>query len=91
MWPTHCVQGTDGGEYHPNLQLSHTDTEVLKGQLKMVESYSAFGGDGEVTGLKQFLRKNSVQQVFVVGLAYDYCVGSTANDAALSGFKTFIV
>jgi len=85
------VQGTDGGEYHPNLQLSHTDTEVLKGQLKMVESYSAFGGDGEVTGLKQFLRKNSVQQVFVVGLAYDYCVGSTANDAALSGFKTFIV
>ena len=52
IWPKHCVQGTDGSEYHPSLQLAHTDTEVLKGQLKLVESYSAFGGDGEVTGLK---------------------------------------
>ena len=57
----------------------------------MVESYSAFGDAGEDTGLAEILRKNGVTHVYCVGLAFDYCVGSTALRAAAEGFKTFII
>ena len=51
MWPTHCVVGTIGAEYHEDLVHKSTDKEILKGTKKWVESYSGFGGDGEETGL----------------------------------------
>lgn len=57
----------------------------------MVESYSAFGDAGEDTKLAEILQKNGVTHVYCVGLAFDYCVGSTAMSAASEGFKTFIV
>ena len=53
MWPDHCVQGSFGSEYHKDVVHGENDIEVLKGQVKMVESYSGFGGNGEVTGLTE--------------------------------------
>ena len=52
MWPDHCVQGDPGADYHKDVVVKDTDIEILKGQVKMVESYSGFGGDGEETGLE---------------------------------------
>jgi len=91
MWPTHCVQGTSGAEYHPGLVVKESDIEVLKGQAKMVESYSAFGAGGEDTQLADMLREQGVTHVYSVGLAFDYCVGSTAESAAQEGFKSFVI
>ena len=91
MWPTHCVQGSFGCEYHKDLVRKDSDKEIFKGKLKMVESYSGFGGDGEETGLDQYLKSNNVKRCFTVGLAYDYCVGSTAEDSAKHGYKTYLI
>lgn len=82
MWPKHCVQGTKGAEFHPDLTVLSTDTIVNKGTLERVDSYSGFGSHPEVTELEKILRENHIQTVYCVGLAYDYCVGSTALDAA---------
>ena len=82
MWPDHCVQGSTGAEYHKDLVLADSDGEVLKGQTKMIESYSGFGDYGEDTGLKQLLNDRNVGTVYCCGLALDYCVGSTAVSAA---------
>ena len=86
MWPTHCVVDTPGCEYHKDLVLKPTDKEILKGTVKMVESYSGFGGDGEDTGLNKFLKEEGIKRCFCVGLAFDYCVGSTAVDSAKNGY-----
>ena len=91
MWPDHCVQGSPGAEYHKDVVVKDSDIEVLKGQIKMVESYSGFGGDGEETGLTQKLKDLGVTKVYCCGLAYDYCVGSTAESSALEGFETFLI
>ena len=91
MWPVHCVQGSKGAEYHPEFVIKDSDVEVLKGQMKMVESYSGFGGDGEDTKLAELLRERGVTRVVCCGLAYDYCVGSTAESAAKEGFETYLV
>ena len=91
MWPTHCVVDTPGCEYHKDLVLKPTDKEILKGTVKMVESYSGFGGDGEDTGLNKFLKEEGIKRCFCVGLAFDYCVGSTAVDSAKNGYQTFLI
>ena len=57
----------------------------------MVESYSGFGGDGEDTGLTAILKEKGVTKVYSCGLAYDYCVGSTAESAANAGFESFVI
>lgn len=56
-----------------------------------VDSYSGFGTPPEDTGLEKFLRENLVEEVHCVGLAYDFCVGSTAYDASVKGFKTTVI
>ena len=68
-----------------------SDLQILKGQERLVESYSGFGGDGEETGLTEQLQERGVTKVYVCGLAYDYCVGSTAESAAKAGFHTMLV
>lgn len=62
--------------------MKDSDIQVLKGQAKMVESYSGFGNDFEDTGLANLLKEKDVGIVYSCGLAYDYCVGSTAESAA---------
>ena len=64
---------------------------IDKGTLERVDSYSGFGSYPEKTNLQEELTKLKVKTVYCVGLAYDYCVGSTAEDATKLGFKTFVV
>ncbi|KAJ3753840.1 Isochorismatase-like protein [Lentinula raphanica] len=98
LWPVHCVQGTPGAELIPELDISKVHTMIEKGQDARVEMYSAFEAPFRnpivkeaSSGLAQSLRDAGVTDVFVVGLAMDYCVRSTAIDAAAEGFKTYVI
>lgn len=91
MWPDHCVQGTFGAEFHKDLIVQENDTIIRKGTNEYIESYSAFGTYPEDTGLNKILEKNDINTVYVVGLAYDYCVGHTALDALKNGYKTYVI
>ncbi len=83
IWPVHCVQGTEGAELHPDLDRSHLDLVIDKGQDPATEGYSAF----EATGLEGLLRERGVDSLTVVGLATDVCVLNTARDALELGFE----
>jgi nicotinamidase-related amidase len=96
LWPVHCVQGTPGAFLIRELDKGKFDTVVEKGQRKEVEMYSAFYDPLEKprvsdSGLANLLRERRITDVYVVGLAADYCVKCTAVDAAREGFKTCIV
>ncbi|EAR85289.1 isochorismatase hydrolase (macronuclear) [Tetrahymena thermophila SB210] len=91
LWPHHCVQGTTGADLHKDLVTLPSDKIILKGQDANIDSYSGFGSEGENTGLLQYLKEQQVSTVYCAGLAYDFCVGSTAIDSAKNGFKTYIV
>jgi len=96
LWPDHCIQGTHGAELIPELDLEKVDKVVEKGQRKEVEMYSAFYDPLEKprcsdSGLAEVLREKGVSDVYVVGLAFDYCVKATAMDAAKEGFKTWVI
>jgi nicotinamidase-related amidase len=96
LWPDHCVQGTKGAELLPELDVSKVDYIVEKGQDKRVEMYSAFADPFTNpcvarSNLAEKLRGAGVTDVFVVGLAADYCVKCTALDSAKEGFKTWVI
>jgi nicotinamidase/pyrazinamidase len=87
LWPDHCVQGTKGADFHPDLHSSGAVTRakliLRKGYNPAVDSYSAFYENDKVTatGLGGWLRDKGVARVFFVGLAYDFCVAWSALDA----------
>jgi nicotinamidase/pyrazinamidase len=84
-WPPHCVIGTAGADFHPDLDTSHIETVFSKGEH--AAAYSAFeGADDAGTLLGNWLREHGVTSVDVVGIATDYCVQATAIDAAGQGF-----
>jgi Amidases related to nicotinamidase len=91
MWPVHCVQGTFGAEFHKDLYVPNDCIIIRKGMHEDHDSYSAFGCKKDRTRLKTILRDLNIQKVFICGLAFDYCVGNTAIDAARKGFKTFVI
>ncbi len=98
MWPQHCVKGTHGADFHPSLYVLPTDRVVQKGVVWNVDSYSGFGSepfqDGtrvERTELHKILQSWNIKEIFVVGLAFDYCVAATAKDALALGYKTTII
>lgn len=93
MWPVHCAQGTDGAEFHPKLDTKRVEAVFRKGTDPRVDSYSGFYDNAQrrTTGLAGYLREKGVTEVFVIGLATDYCVKFTALDAAQLGFKTTVV
>ena len=91
MWPVHCVQNTKGAEWHEKCPLLDGEVIVDKGTDKTVDSYSGFGTAPEKTILLDELKKEGITEIYCVGLAYDYCVGSTAEDGAKNGFKTYLV
>ncbi len=96
LWPVHCVQGTPGAELVPELDAARADRVLEKGVDPRVEMYSAFYDPLKHprcsdSGLAGVLRGAGVTDVFVVGLAADYCVRFTAEDAAAEGFRTVIV
>lgn len=91
LWPDHVVQGTDGAEFHPDLNSRFAETIIRKGYHKKKDSYSGFLENDHVTetGLDGYLRSRNVKRVFVCGLAADYCVYFTAVDGAAKGYEVF--
>ncbi|MBQ1051781.1 isochorismatase family protein [Micromonospora sp. C51] len=89
-WPRHCVVGTPGSEFHPELATDRIEAIFHKGEY--AAAYSGFEGhadDGE--GLAEWLRQRGVERVDVVGIATDHCVRATALDAAREGFATTVL
>lgn len=96
LWPDHCVKGTKGVELIPELHKDKLSHIVPKGQDERVEAYSAFGPPFRnprisMTDLDGILKGAGIEDVFVVGLAYDFCVKCTAVDAAELGYRTFLI
>jgi len=93
MWPDHCVQGSNGAKIHADLDRKQSDKIVLKGMDPSVDSYSAFMDNDKKTktALQGLLKEAEINEIYCVGLAYDYCVGNTALDGAALGFKAYIV
>jgi nicotinamidase/pyrazinamidase len=90
-WPTHCVQNTEGSELHPELNLEYAQ-EILKGRAKDYDSHSGFADDGgKPTALKRLLRDRYIDQVYICGLATDYCVKATVIDSVNAGFDTYVI
>ncbi len=88
-WPPHCVQNTPGADFHPQLDVSKIKKVFLKGTLNKDDGYSAF--EATSANLSQFLKKEKVEDLYVAGLATDYCVKATALDADKYGLEAFVV
>ncbi|MBI4436874.1 MAG: bifunctional nicotinamidase/pyrazinamidase [Candidatus Omnitrophica bacterium] len=91
-WPPHCVQGTRGAQFHPHLALPKDVEVVSKGMNPEKDSYSsfqAFTADG--TDFSTLLKERGIQQLFVGGLATDYCVKQTVLDALREGFGVVLL
>jgi nicotinamidase-related amidase len=86
-WPSHCVQGTRGAEFHPALKLPKNVTVISKATNPYKESYSGFDG----TDLEKELRDEKTKRIFVGGLATDYCVKRTVLDGLKIGFLTVLL
>jgi len=93
LWPTHCVQGTAGAEFHRELDVTCASLVVRKGFRRGIDSYSAlFENDHKTpTGLLGYLRERELKTVFVAGLALDFCVRFSAEDARKAGFEVAVV
>jgi nicotinamidase/pyrazinamidase len=93
IWPGHCIQGTPGAEFHPDLDVDGADLILRKGFRPHIDSYSAFfENDHETpTGLAGYLRERGVSEVWLAGLATDFCVHYSAMDAARLGFAVTLV
>lgn len=92
LWPTHCVQGSTGAQFHPDLITDPADLIIRKGFRPEIDSYSAFFENDKTTptGLEGYLRSRGVMDVTLVGLATDYCVAYSAIDAAKLGFNVTV-
>ncbi len=90
LWPDHCVQGTKGASFHPDLNINPASLILRKGYNSQIDSYSAFFENDQKTptGLHGFLQNRSVIGVDLVGLATDFCVSFSALDAAKLGYET---
>jgi nicotinamidase/pyrazinamidase len=93
LWPDHCVQGSEGAEFHPSLDLPQAELILRKGFRREIDSYSAFFENDRTsaTGLAGYLRERGLTRIFFAGLAYDYCVGYSALDARRLGFPAFVI
>lgn len=93
LWPIHCVQGTRGAEFLPSLDLSRVTRIFQKGTDAGIDSYSGLYDNAhrKATGLGDFLREQKVDEMWVAGLATDYCVKFTALDALGERFKTHLI
>jgi nicotinamidase/pyrazinamidase len=93
LWPNHCVQNTPGSEFASKLDVNLIHKVIRKGMDPRVDSYSGFFDNGrkQDTGLTSYLQSNNIDELFIVGLATDYCVKFTALDAVALGFKTTVL
>ena len=91
VWPAHCVQNTPGAELHKDLVINKEYYVIEKGQDELLHPYSGFDTDPLNSELLKVLELNDVEEVFIVGLALDYCVFATAKDAVKLGYETTII
>ncbi|MFA5120045.1 bifunctional nicotinamidase/pyrazinamidase [Zavarzinia sp.] len=93
LWPDHCVQDTAGAAFHPGLDTAKADLVLRKGADPALDSYSAFVENDRrtPTGLTGYLREKGVERVFLAGLAFDYCVAWSAEDARREGFAAVVI
>ncbi|MCR8931459.1 MULTISPECIES: bifunctional nicotinamidase/pyrazinamidase [unclassified Pseudomonas] len=93
LWPEHCVQGTAGAGFHPDLDLPHAQLIIRKGCNPEIDSYSAFleADRRTTTGLSGYLKERGIDTVYMVGLALDFCVMFSALDARAAGFNAYVV
>ena len=92
LWPDHCIQGSDGAEFHKDLMIEPAQMIVRKGFRSKIDSYSAFFENDQTTptGLDGYLKTRGVTEVILVGLALDFCVQFTALDARRLGYQTTV-
>lgn len=92
LWPDHCVQGTSGAQFHEALHVPQAAMILRKSFHRTIDSYSAFyENDRETpTGLIGYLRERSLTRVFLAGLAFDFCVRYSAEDAQRAGFSVLV-
>src|SRR4051812_29201989 len=93
LWPDHCVKGTKGAAFSPKLEMNRVEIIIRKGTDADIDSYSGFYDNGRLksTGMADYLRGKGVTDVFLAGLAGDYCVYFTAKDAITEGFQTYLI
>lgn len=93
LWPDHCVQGTPGATFHPQLETTRAEMVIRKGFRPDIDSYSAFYENDRrtPTGLAGYLRERGLCRIFLVGLATDYCVCHSAVDARRIGFDAVLI
>ena len=93
LWPNHCVQGTHGADFRADLNVPHAELVLRKGYHREIDSYSAFVENDRktATGLAGYLRERGFARVFIAGLAFDFCVRYSAEDAHGQGFEVVVV
>jgi nicotinamidase/pyrazinamidase len=93
LWPDHCVQGSPGAGFHPDLETAGAELVLRKGFRRELDSYSAFLENDRrtPTGLAGYLRERGLRRLFLAGLAFDFCVGWSAKDARQLGFQSLVV
>mgnify|MGYP003335636813 FL=1 len=93
LWPDHCVQASAGAGFHAGLDIPHAELVIRKGFRKAIDSYSAFFENDHKTptGLAGYLRERGFEKVVCVGLAFDFCVRYSAEDAKALGFATEVI
>lgn len=93
LWPDHCIQGSAGAAFHPQLDQLPAQLVVRKGFRPAIDSYSAFQENDRatVTGLAGWLQARKIKRVVCVGLAYDFCVRFSAEDAVAAGFEAIVL
>jgi nicotinamidase/pyrazinamidase len=93
LWPDHCVQGTLGAELRRDLAVGHAELVLRKGFRRSIDSYSAFFENDRrtATGLAGYLRDRGLGRIFLAGLAFDFCVGWSAEDAHAEGFAAVVI
>jgi nicotinamidase/pyrazinamidase len=93
LWPDHCIQGTPGAGFHPQLDLQRAELVIRKGFRTEIDSYSAFFENDRTTptGLAGYLRERGFGRVFMAGLATDFCVNYSAVDARRLGFDVVLI
>jgi nicotinamidase/pyrazinamidase len=93
LWPDHCVQGTVGAAFREDLAIAHAELVLRKGYHREIDSYSAFYENDRrtPTGLAGYLRERGFTRVFLAGLAFDFCVRYSTEDAHREGFMAIVI
>ena len=93
LWPDHCVQATRGAALRDDLKIPHAELVLRKGYHREIDSYSAFYENDRKThtGLAGYLRERGFKRVFLAGLAFDFCVRYSAEDAKREGFTAIVI